>query len=430
MITTGNDPVAQRKSVYYEGSSTIYEGMPVCYNFDTTNNWFGSYVSSGTVTESTTTAEAAHNEGKWIRVENPSDSNLEHLAGYVAEGSWCGTTGPRQLDIFIPNGAVIPVRTRANCTVGVTRLYLEGGGQALSSAGQEVGNAVRLVAMAMETDDGSTTPVTILARVYPLGTAPATYDIASGNGPSANLWQDCPWAEMQANPGLGFTYFNDFAENPTLGLGADLSTFDAGGAAITGWKISLANATGSMTNAAEKHGVVKFSSDTTQDDYGIQAQLLSCYVDPAALKTIWFEARVKVATGTDQYFVGLASADTTLIASGALDETNPSYAGFCRDVNTTAAKLEAVCAIGSGGQQANATGDVAITIDTYYNLGFRLTSSAIQYYRNGTLVATRVNTTTASIPTAALALSFVSQSESMTTKDALYCDWVRLAQLR
>jgi len=39
--TWGLDPKATRISVYYTESSTIYEGMPVCYEFDATTNWLG-----------------------------------------------------------------------------------------------------------------------------------------------------------------------------------------------------------------------------------------------------------------------------------------------------------------------------------------------------------------------------------------------------
>ncbi len=128
-ITYDRDPQAVVKRVYYEGSSTIYEGMPVCYNFNTTTNWLGV---SSFETASTTTAEGSQNEGKYIRVENPASDNLLWFAGVVCAGSWCGTTGPSALDVYIPNGAIVPVRASVACTTGLTILALESASQELT----------------------------------------------------------------------------------------------------------------------------------------------------------------------------------------------------------------------------------------------------------------------------------------------------------
>ena len=126
-LTAGN-PVAHRVRVYFEGTTTIYEGMPVCYNYDTTTNWFGGSVAdTGEVTASTTTAETSPNEGRYIRVERPIAGNLLHFAGVVAKGGWCGTTGAKAVDIYVPNGAIVPVRCDVDTTVGVTILCMEVG---------------------------------------------------------------------------------------------------------------------------------------------------------------------------------------------------------------------------------------------------------------------------------------------------------------
>lgn len=201
-LTAGN-PRAHRVRVYYEGTDTINEGMPLCYNYLTTDNWFGGSVSdAGVVSATVTTAEGSQNEGKYIRVIEPTVVDIDdgtpaassktitsstsgshetdfnnikvnqwvtitgtdvtagtykvtavtqgtaspsvastitldmddatsttadvrvvinnsvHHAGAVARGGWCGNTGPRVLDIYVPNGAIIPVRTDKNCTVG------------------------------------------------------------------------------------------------------------------------------------------------------------------------------------------------------------------------------------------------------------------------------------------------------------------------
>lgn len=200
-LTSGN-PVAHRVRVYYDGSSTIAEGMPVCYNYLITDNWFGGSVNdAGEITATTTTAEGSHNESKYIHVCNPAvaagDSitpsassklitgggddfdalqvgmfvaitgtdvtngnykitahdtvndtitldmtaataatadvtvdmdNLHAFAGVVAKGGWCGKTGPRIVDIYIPNGAIVPVDTVLTATVvGRTILAINSG---------------------------------------------------------------------------------------------------------------------------------------------------------------------------------------------------------------------------------------------------------------------------------------------------------------
>lgn len=115
-LTAGN-PIAHRVRVYYAGTSDIAEGMPLCYEYATTTNWFGGNVSDGEVTESTTTAEGSHNEGKYIRVVDPTALNLAWFAGVVAKGGWCGKSGARVLDIYVPNGAIVPVKTVLAATV-------------------------------------------------------------------------------------------------------------------------------------------------------------------------------------------------------------------------------------------------------------------------------------------------------------------------
>jgi hypothetical protein len=162
-VTWGNDVAAVRKRVYYEGTNDIYEGMPVCYNWDTTDNWtgYGEATLGADPTEQGTTAEGEQNEGKFIRVEDPASANLQWLAGFVAFGSpGIGSAGPHAIDIYVPNGAIVPVRTDVNCTVGRTVLCISNASQALTSTG-------RPVAVAMETVDRTTTTGICLAKIDP-----------------------------------------------------------------------------------------------------------------------------------------------------------------------------------------------------------------------------------------------------------------------
>lgn len=159
---TASNPVAHAVRVYYFGTSTIYEGMPVCYDNSTTN-WFGGSVSNGEVTASSTTSEGSQNKGKYIRVENPNADNNSMFAGVVKKGGWCGKTGPRALDIYIPNGAIVPVRTDQNCLIDQTILAINTGEQEL---GVPLRADSRPVAIARETVDRGTAGL-VLAELNP-----------------------------------------------------------------------------------------------------------------------------------------------------------------------------------------------------------------------------------------------------------------------
>jgi len=168
----GIDPVAIRRRVLYEGTSVIYEGMPVCFNYDTTNNWLG--VTKNGYTESTTTAEGYQNEGKIMRVEDVSSTNFQWFAGVVAGTQQEGVTGPGissangvEIDIFVANGAIVPVRAYADCSNGTTLLGLSDGNAYFgASTGDDDPIAC---AIAMEDVDRSSDAGVCLAKVFPTG---------------------------------------------------------------------------------------------------------------------------------------------------------------------------------------------------------------------------------------------------------------------
>ena len=190
LVTWGTDEQAVRKTVYYEGTSTVYGGMPVCYNYNTTDNWtgWGEATLAAVATEQGTTAEGEHNEGKFIRVEDPSASNLGWFAGVVCNDSINigDANGACTVEIFLANGAIVPVRCDIDTTTGVTVL-------SITSASQELGAIVadsRPVALAMETEtalDG-TAGIT-LAKLdpgmfsYNYGTSSSAYMVSTGTYP-------------------------------------------------------------------------------------------------------------------------------------------------------------------------------------------------------------------------------------------------------
>jgi len=162
----GTNSNARRKRVYYEGTDTIYEGMALCYNQDTTNNILGW--DKGNAVKGSTTAEGYQNEGKFLRVERPATANMMFFAGVVAGTDEAGNAGPRWLDIYVPNGAIVPVRTNANCVIGQA-VGLSNASYVLQpSMGDDDPAAVAIL---METVDRSGTTGLSLAKLCPTGQA-------------------------------------------------------------------------------------------------------------------------------------------------------------------------------------------------------------------------------------------------------------------
>ena len=173
----GTNVNAMKKRVRWynreSSAETIYEGQPVCYMYDTTTNVLGYDKGAGGHPECqsspTTTAEGYQNEGKFLLVEKPYTDNIQWFAGVVAEGNWCGTsvaaTSYKWIEIYIPNGAIVPVRTDLNCTVGRTVLAVETDSQELTVP--LAANQARPVAIAEETKDCSSTSGIVLAKLEP-----------------------------------------------------------------------------------------------------------------------------------------------------------------------------------------------------------------------------------------------------------------------
>jgi len=170
-----NISVAKKRVKFYNRESsavTIYEGMPVCYIFDTTANVLGYDKGAGgdPKSQSTpdTTAEGYQNEGKFLIVETVNDDNHLWFAGVTTgakNGKSVAATSYEWIEIYEPNGAIVPVRTDVYCTVGITVLALEHDSQALT---QPLNTSEgRPVAIAEETYDGATTTGLVLARLCP-----------------------------------------------------------------------------------------------------------------------------------------------------------------------------------------------------------------------------------------------------------------------
>lgn len=395
------------KRVKYTGSKTLRTGMPLCYDWDTTTNILGW--DKGNDQRGTTTADGNQNEGKFKIVEDPSASNLRFFAGllHTAKNLNKAGDGAEWIDIVMPNGAIVPAWTDVSVTAG-DKAFLEPGEQTLTNKATAGGVQVGWF---LETVDRSSTAGLCLVKL--MQPEMSSYASAStlGVGLSPLLWGDAPSAAELADPGNGISYFDDFVgdHNPTT---------------AEGWVITQVT-TGTLGLVAAEGGALKVDSagNTTADD-GAEAQLLNCRFLPQAGTNIWFEARVKMNDATDQYFVGLAATDTTLMASGVLDDVVDKV-GFYHEAASTDNKISSVTARTSADDK---TADVANNVDdTYMTVGFKITGlTKVEFYVNGVLVET--GETAANIPNVALCLSLVSKIEGTGADAELTVDWVKIVQ--
>jgi len=178
-VSFGTNISVQKKRVKFINTNssaavTLYEGMPFCYQFDTTTNILGydkeAGGDSGCQTSPTTTAEGYQNEGKFLIVDLPDADNIHAFAGVLAGSSYAGKSiaddGEQWVDIYEPNGAIVPVRAGVECTVGRTVL-------AVITATQYLGHPLsatqaKPVAIAWETNATlDTTAGIVLAKLDP-----------------------------------------------------------------------------------------------------------------------------------------------------------------------------------------------------------------------------------------------------------------------
>lgn len=233
---------------------------------------------------------------------------------------------------------------------------------------------------------------------------------AAGAGPSPLIWDDSKVLEAMLDPTVGFYYFNDF-----------LGEID--GTTGDGWTLTQSNSTGKISGlATDQGGVLVVESEGTVADDSINAQLTNCLFKPAAGVTIRFEARVKMTDATQQFFLGLAGVDTTLMASGVVDDV-VDKCGFFHHAASTDNKISSIC---SRTSEDDITADVAANADnTYVKLGFIINGlTSVEFYVNGVLVET--GATAAAIPNAVMCLSAFAGFESAA--GVMHIDWVRILQ--
>ena len=418
----GTETVKQRKRVLYEGTDTIYEGMALCYNYDTTTNVTSYSKSEGgdvdCQTTPTTTAEGYQNEGKFLRVEAPAVANTPFFAGVVASGSWCGTTGSGAdwIDVYIPNGAVVPVYTDKSITIK-DPLYLEPGQYTLTdlAIGPKVG-------ISLETADRSGTSGLVLARlerpVDSTNTSMILRSRAAAALPTDAIWKNFPLDTLKAMPGASVLDV-DF----TQGEIAD--------------DIFQGDTTAAVFNLPGTAGIGEMVLFTSADNEEAAVQWNVPITVSGGAK--WaFETRLKCENITDAKatcVAGLmfrtAEQAGDVVADNGAALTDGDFVGFVR----FAADGDIIDFVyDEGSQTTNVHDDDYHTVvaNTYVTLGMYFNGTTIQGYINGTATGTAISATdiaAADFPTAAVVVpTFAVKGDAADDFD-FSIDWIRVAQL-
>ena len=270
-------------------------------------------------------------------------------------------------------------------------------------------------------------------------------DAVTERGPSPALWGDCPWLEMQLDPGRGISEFQDF-------LSGGLITAPTTEAALVGLPISGFSSTASQisfgnavyTNSVNDAGVIVLAETTTRESTSIRSSVTP-YRISANFGKLWFEARLKistVATAEMSFFVGLfeeeaLTVDIPVIAAGADTHlvADKNMVGFKKPVADTTT-FDAMYR--ADGQTAVVVHDGLGTLaaDTYIKLGFKFDpfDNSLYYYVNNekqdqtTVVEVPDNTGTSFPADVALGWILGMSVGTAASDNTLKCDWIRVAQ--
>lgn len=233
----------------------------------------------------------------------------------------------------------------------------------------------------------------------------------NGRGRSDALWGDCPWDILSdgrggGNSKYGYKDGDDYTSVPTL-TGAYTAT-QAGGE-------------GTFLVIDRRYGWAELDAVATTQHRGINVQRATGVGEhwaPLANTKMWFETRIEIhdiATATAiNFFFGFHSIDTTILASGVLDEANQDWIGFKCETG-----LSTVLGTVANNTTESVTGtlltlaaayDADVTTDgsAILKLGLRVTGTGlVEFYLQGAKAAQL----TTNIPTNLMVPSFTVQTD-------------------
>lgn len=414
------------KRVKYEGSKTLREGMPVCYNWDTTTNILGW--DKGNSQRGTTTADGYQNEGKFKLVEDPSVSNMRFFAGLLhsAKDLNKAGSGADWIDIVMPNGAIVP----AWCDVSVTAgdpAYLEPGENTLTNT--PVAGGVQ-VGWFLETVDRSGTAGLCLVKLNGVE-ASAGADKTSARSrtavqlPTAAIWQNFDLDAMRRNPFYGSLYECDFTHAEGHPMNSYISATyaaSAEGKTLTEYLYTADAAEGALANFI------------TTDNQVVEWQV-PCPITVSGGNKWGFEVRFKVSLVTDtkaKMALGLASPQ--IMSGDILTDAGAIIDGGFIGLHWKEAdgdKFDFV--YDESGQAQNEHDDDYITpvAGTYVTFGMYFNGTTIQGYVDGVATGTAISAVdiaAVDFPTAAVLCPTFALKGAAADDVTVTIDWIRAAQ--
>lgn len=250
----------------------------------------------------------------------------------------------------------------------------------------------------------------------------------SGRGPSEGVWGGCPWNDIQEDPSVGYSSWDDFlAFNPlvasNVGYGNGYYSYEDSGSTI-------------LQLATEVGGVIRILLQAAANE---EAAITSGYsggmgkVYSTTPKDLWFETRVRFGQITDQAaFIGLA--EEACPANSLLADTTPvmtkDQVGFTVAIASPSALNAAYAEAAT--PTIHEAGVQTLVAATWYKLGLRYDArdDEMQWFVDGVQVGTSldVSATTAFPDGEELAWLFALKTVTGAAS-SLDIDWVRFAQL-
>lgn len=254
--------------------------------------------------------------------------------------------------------------------------------------------------------------------------------------PSPKIWADCPILQFLADPAKGIHIFDDFH---VLSCG-DTTTVQS-----AAFWYPFIDSGGSLVLAASAEGHLNIDVGATDHDQvtivsGNLTAGLAKMPTKGERKKFWFEARIQmgvVAGTTNQSaFIGFAAvgaaADNQMILDTvALQDID--YLGFfaneadADDLTIVYNRLTAT----AGAAQSD-TGEIALVVDTWYRVGFRLDvdTDMIHVYLDGVDQGAdaEIDVSSANFPYGTSLALTLSVKAGAGSPDNMLVDWVRFAQ--
>lgn len=257
------------------------------------------------------------------------------------------------------------------------------------------------------------------------------------DGVSQNIWHDFPISDKLKDPASVIDWFDDFNNAPDHGTGSVLTPYASAG-----------DSGNDMQQLLAHEGVFRLSLDNTDNDQaaiqaagGVGGDIEISNTAGEGYK-MWFEARVRLSTITDQtVFLGFAEeamyvADA-LIADGGTALVDKDYVGF-RVLSGDPDGLDAVHNKESGGGEVVVKNEAQVLVAaTWYKLGMvyeptrntPLDGKIFRWYVDGVEVGS-ITTLPSTFPDAEKMAFLMTIKNGDGTARNFDIDWVRWAQLR